>query len=190
MGILRKNVAVLLLVLSCYDASGQLNGAQTDINNRARIKQRVPQENKTERSNKMLGAAQISPRIGAVGQNTVFNAQNLETFNRPEGTESLVRSLNKNQRFETTYGRNFGQYGSYKKHKSWQEAVAQDRQRHIAIPEDLKTKFPWLINKLHLPSVHGFGLNGFWNSYAVPEGTPDVKGLGPAKFGQQQFGQR
>lgn len=106
-----------------------------------------------------------------------------ESFNRPEGTESFIVTtkgdnnvLNNNQ---NQYGRTFGEYGSYRKHTSWQKAVADDRQRQTSASQDFKITFPWLKNHLQRPGLQGFGLNGFWNSYALPEGGPNVPGLGP-----------
>ena len=158
---------VLLLCLFC-NALG--HGIQTNMLSKT--------ADKTDRNS--FAASPMSQETQATLQNPAFIQQNLESFNRPEGIESLVPTFNRKQQFETSYGRTFGQYGSYKKHTSWNRAVAKDMRRHGVIPKDFETKFPWLVKKLHIPSVHGFGLNGFWNSYALPEVTPNVKGLGPS----------
>ena len=95
-----------------------------------------------------------------------------ETFNRPIGTVAFQPKTNTGT-FSTTYGRTFGQYGSYRDHKSWQHAVAKDNLRHSLIRGNLKETFPWLFNNMKTPSLRGFGLDGFWNSYTpyIPEGT-------------------
>ncbi|XP_060596793.1 uncharacterized protein LOC132750768 [Ruditapes philippinarum] len=176
---IRPATILLPLLLFCIVSA---HGVQTNIISNTGVNQRTLAVDNNDGNN--FAAAQMSHKAGALQQNHELIPQKLETFNRPEGIESLVPHFDRKQQFETSYGRTFGQYGSYKKHTSWNRAVAQDRRRHGVAPKDFKTKFPWLVNKLHLPSVHGFGLNGFWNSYALPEGTPDVKGLGPSKFGQ------
>lgn len=131
-------------------------------------------------------ALAITPKSGQ--KRPKFNSfkqrmEKLQTFNRPVGTESLV--VNNDNSFgnsETSYGRTFGQYGSYRAHKSWQNAVANDRLRNqIGTPGDMKLNFPWVMDNLQKPTLNGFGWEKFWNSYAVPEGTPTVAGLGPQK---------
>ncbi|KAL4231922.1 hypothetical protein ACF0H5_009498 [Mactra antiquata] len=95
-----------------------------------------------------------------------------ESFNRPEGTEAFIVTTIGDHGFDQgtqdQYGRTFGKYGSYRKHKSWQKAVADDIQRQV--PQNLKVSFPWLANHIQRPTLHGFGIN-FWNSYALPEST-------------------
>ena len=101
-----------------------------------------------------------------------FQQPSRETFNRPIGTVAFQPQTNTGT-FSNTYGRTFGQYGSYRDHKSWQHAVAKDNLRHSLIKDNLKDTFPWLFNNLKTPSLRGFGLDGFWNSYTpyIPEGT-------------------
>ena len=95
-----------------------------------------------------------------------------ESFNRPIGTVALQPETNTGT-FSNSYGRTFGQYGSYRDHKSWQHAVRKDNLRHSLVRGNLKDTFPWLFNNMKTPSLRGFGLDGFWNSYTpyVPEGT-------------------
>ena len=114
------------------------------------------------------------------GQESTLFRQPLESFNRPPGTVALKTGTD-SKSFSNTYGRTFGQYGSYRHHKSWQQAVMEDNARHSLIRNNLKDTFPWLFKNLKTPSLRGFGLDGFWNSYTpyIPEGTPNVPGLGP-----------
>lgn len=98
------------------------------------------------------------------------NTNRLLTFNRPEGTPLGVVNI-ANDKFDNQYGRTFGQYGSYRKHLSWLNSVADDRIRQMFGREDIKFQFPWMIKSVHIPNLHGYGLNGFWNSYAFPEKT-------------------
>jgi len=99
---------------------------------------------------------------------------NQGTFNRPVGTEAMVLPSANNQRPFTV--RTSGQYGSYRKQKSWQTAVAQDRMRNMVTETDnLRVNIPWFMNNLQQfnPQLQGFGLNGFWNSYALRDQMMD-----------------
>ena len=93
------------------------------------------------------------------------NSDSVQTFNRPPGTRALAVEVN-NVAPSDLYGRTFGQYGSYRNHQSWQNAVHADRRRHSLIQRNLRDTFPWLFKNLKTPSISGFSLNGFWNSYA------------------------
>lgn len=111
----------------------------------------------------------------------VFTAQdqNLpsrDTFNRPEGTEAIIFPTPNNQRpFKI---RTSGQYGSYRKQRGWQQAVADDRMRNMfRDTEKVKLRLPWLMRNLQMPTSKGFGLNGFWNSYAAPDPLQQMVGF-------------
>lgn len=179
MGISGKYLLLFLTaILSCHFIDSKLIHVKNEKS--ALTQNLIPGNVKGRRLVKLPfpGGIESSSRIGNFRSKNVLNAQNMQTFNRPEGTESLITNVNNNLGSETSYGRTFGQYGSYKNHKSWQHAVAEDRQRYLQLSEDLKVTFPWIMHQLHTPSIHGFGLNGFWNSYAVPEGTSNVKDPG------------
>lgn len=103
-------------------------------------------------------------------------SRSMETFNRPEGTEAVVVPTLNNER--SFHVRTSGQYGSYRKQQSWQRAVADDRIRNmLGGVQELKFPFPWILRNMPTPSGHGFGLNGFWNSYAAPDIRQPVPGF-------------
>lgn len=121
----------------------------------------------------------LHPLLSSLTQDSTRFPQSLDTFNRPPGTVALQPSLYTGS-FENTYGRTFGQYGSYRDHNSWQQAVRDDNLRHSLIRNNLKDTFPWLFKNMKTPSLRGFGLDGFWNSYTpyVPEGVAAVAETG------------
>lgn len=187
----RSQIVLQALVYMCLTscvATWQLTDTKLDLTRPSNVaaKQTLISAGKSDLHNRMLPfLARTGARASVLNRFIGIKNQDFETFNRPEGTESLdIAATGEHfasgaaaEHLATQYGRTFGQYGSYKKHTSWQTAVAADRHKHFTVPEDLKVKFPWFVNNLHAPTSQGFGLNGFWNSYAIPEGTPNVKGL-------------
>ena len=129
------------------------------------------------RSKHILMSALLHPRSRSSILGTSLFHYPLQTFNRPHGTVAIQPTDHAGS-FENTYGRTFGQYGSYRNHQSWQEAVKEDNKRHSVIGNNLKETFPWLFKNLKTPSLQGFGLDGFWNSYTpyIPEGSQSEVG--------------
>jgi len=118
-------------------------------------------------SNLLEGGRFLQPNTGKT-----YGGQHLETFNRPVGTDNLGLTVSGGPsdnmaKFQTAYGRTFGQYGSYRNRQSWQDAVAKDlTNNRFVSPSRLEKQLPWLLKSLPSLSVERFGLNGFWNSYA------------------------
>ncbi|KAH3787522.1 hypothetical protein DPMN_165646 [Dreissena polymorpha] len=100
-----------------------------------------------------------------------------ETFNRPIGTRAFVvddggmTSLQAGEPFEIQDGRVSGQYGSYRKHKSWIEAVKKDIARNIATSGNGGVggaSLSWMMRNMNTPAQHSFDMPAaLWNSYAV-----------------------
>ncbi|WAR21689.1 hypothetical protein MAR_015663 [Mya arenaria] len=120
-----------------------------------------------------------------------YGGRHLETFNRPVGTEALVVDVSGRENLskagamlDSAYGRTFGQYGSYRNHTSWQNAVANDIQNNLFGTKNADSRKRWMLKGAISPTVEGFGVKGFWNSYAtIPEGIQ----AGQASNAQKTF---